>query len=82
MEEVEGADIHCTVLIGGELSDRKSMSFPGKVLQGVLEQQDKSDLAFGIENGVDYVACSFVPASRICWMSASLCRRTAVPILI
>ena len=65
VEEVEGADIHCTVLIGGELSDRKSMSFPGKVLRQVyLNEQDKSDLAFGIENGVDYVACSFVSCKQ------------------
>ena len=61
VEEVEGADIHCTVLIGGELSDRKSMSFPGKVLNQVfLSEQDKSDLLFGIENDVDFVALSFV----------------------
>jgi len=37
------------------------MSFPNKVLNQVyLSEQDKSDLLFGIENGVDFVACSFV----------------------
>ncbi len=61
VESIEGADIHCTVLIGGELSDRKSMSFPGKVMsQPYLSDQDKSDIKFGFENGVDYIACSFV----------------------
>ena len=61
VESIEGADIHCTVLIGGELSDRKSMSFPGKVMsQPYLSEQDKSDIKFGFENGVDYIACSFV----------------------
>ncbi len=54
-------DIVCRVLAGGELSDRKSMSFPGKVLKQVyLSEQDKSDIAFGIEQGVDFIACSFV----------------------
>lgn len=54
-------DIVCRVLAGGELSDRKSMSFPGKVLRQVyLSEQDKSDIAFGIEQGVDFIACSFV----------------------
>ena len=58
---VEGSDIHCRVLTGGELSNRKSMSFPGKVLkQTYLSEHDKSDLLFGIENGVDFIACSFV----------------------
>ncbi len=55
------ADVVCRVVSGGELSDRKSMSFPGKVLKQVyLSEQDKSDILFGIENGVDFIACSFV----------------------
>jgi len=58
---IRGADIECRVIIGGELSDRKSMSFPGKVMkQKYLSEQDKRDIAFGVENGVDYIACSFV----------------------
>ena len=54
-------DVICTVIAGGEISDRKSMSFPNKVLKQVyLSEQDKSDLLCGIEHGVDFVACSFV----------------------
>ena len=54
-------DVICTVVTGGVLSDRKSMSFPNKVLNQVyLSEQDKADLLFGIENSVDYVAASFV----------------------
>ena len=61
VEEVCGTDIHCRVVVGGELSNRKSMSFPGKVLkQTYLSDYDKSDLLFGIENEVDFIACSFV----------------------
>lgn len=56
-----GTDVICRVVAGGELSDRKSMSFPNKVLKQVyLSEQDKSDLLFGIEQDVDFVACSFV----------------------
>ena len=59
--EVKGDDIVTRVCIGGELSDRKSMSFPNKVLKQVyLSEQDKADLLFGIENDVDFIACSFV----------------------
>jgi len=61
VEGIEGCEIHCRVVSGGELSDRKSMSFPGKVLkQKFLSEQDKKDLLFGIEMGVDFVAASFV----------------------
>ncbi len=54
-------DAICKVVVGGELSNRKSMSFPNKVLNQVfLSEHDKEDLLFGIENGVDFVAASFV----------------------
>ena len=59
--QVTSTDAVCKVLVGGELSDRKSMSFPNKVLNQVfLSEQDKKDILFGIENGVDFIACSFV----------------------
>ena len=51
----------CTTVVGGILSDRKSMSFPNKVMSGpYLSEQDKADLLFGIENDIDFVAASFV----------------------
>lgn len=60
-EKIEGNRIYCKTIVGGELSDRKSMSFPGKVLNQVyLSEQDKEDLLFGIKNNVDYIAASFV----------------------
>ena len=61
VEEVKGNDVICRIQNGGVLSARKSMNFPGKVLkQDFLSEQDKKDLLFGIENGVDFVAASFV----------------------
>ena len=58
---IHGNDIETEIVNGGELTDRKSMSFPGRVLKQVfLSEQDKSDLLFGIENDVDFVALSFV----------------------
>ena len=54
-------DVICTTVTGGELSDRKSMSFPNKVLnQKYLSEQDKEDILFGIKHGVDFIAASFV----------------------
>ena len=65
VEAVEDTEIRCRVITGGVLSDRKSMSFPGKTLhQEFLSDQDKADLLFGIENGVDFVAASFVSCKQ------------------
>ena len=58
-------DIICRVKIGGELSDRKSMSFPNKTLkQKYLSEQDKQDIKFGVEHDVDFIACSFVSCKQ------------------
>lgn len=65
VEKLEENDAVCTVLNGGELSDRKSMNFPNHVMkQDYLSEQDKTDLLFGIENGVDFVAASFVSTKQ------------------
>ena len=59
--KLDGNDAVCSVIVGGVLSNRKSMSFPNKVMPGpYLSEQDKADLLFGIENDVDFVAASFV----------------------
>lgn len=63
--DIQGTDIICHVDNGGVLSNRKSMSFPGKVLKQVyLSEQDKADLLWGIRNDVDYIACSFVSCKQ------------------
>ncbi len=59
--KLDGTKAVCEVVTGGELSDRKSMNFPGKVMKHeFLSEQDKEDLLFGIRNEVDFVAASFV----------------------
>lgn len=59
--ELTDTDVICKVLVGGDLSNRKSMSFPNKVMHQIyLSEQDKKDLLFGIQNQVDFVAASFV----------------------
>ena len=65
VREVKAPDVVCTVEVGGELSNRKSMFFPDKELNlTFLSQQDKEDLLFGIEQGVDFVALSFVSKAQ------------------
>ena len=63
--DVKGNEIVTRVIIGGELSNRKSMAFPGKhIHQKYLSEQDRKDIIFGIENGVDFIACSFVSVKQ------------------
>ncbi len=65
VKELKGNDAICECLAGGVLSDKKSMNFPNKVLdQPFLSEQDKKDLLFGIQNGADYVAASFVSSKK------------------
>ncbi len=65
VESITDTDVNCKVEVGGILSDRKSMSFPNKTLNQVyLSEQDKQDILFGIENGIDFLACSFVSCKQ------------------
>lgn len=62
---VNKPNVECIVEIGGELSNRKSMFFPEKELHlDFLSEQDKNDLLFGIEQGIDFVALSFVSKAQ------------------
>jgi pyruvate kinase len=58
---VAGGDVECEVVHGGLLRPNKGMNLPGvKISAPALTEKDQRDLAFGIKNGVDYVAISFV----------------------
>ena len=61
IDHVEANNVHCTVIFGGTLKDRKGMNVPGGELAvQCLTEKDLVDLEFGLANGVDYVALSFV----------------------
>ena len=63
--ETTETDVICRVIEGGTISNRKSMSFPGKVMNQVyLSEQDKNDILFGVQNDVDYIALSFVSSMQ------------------
>ncbi|MBR2489410.1 MAG: pyruvate kinase [Clostridia bacterium] len=65
VESTTETDVICKVVVGGELSDRKSMSFPNKTLKQVyLSEQDKQDILFGVQNDIDFIACSFVSCKQ------------------
>ncbi len=58
---VKPPEVHCRVIIGGELYSHKGVNFPsGSFHIPALTEKDEQDLHFGLENGVDLVALSFV----------------------
>lgn len=59
--EVSNADIKCRVLNGGPLSDRKGVNVPGvSVSLPAMSEKDLNDIEFGIKQGVDFIAASFI----------------------
>lgn len=61
VKSVSANQVFCEVVFGGVLKDRKGMNVPGRTLNvDCLTEKDLIDLEFGLENGVDYVALSFV----------------------
>lgn len=65
VESLNDTDAICRVEVGGELSDRKSMNFPNRVLsQTYLSETDKADILLGIENEADFIAASFVSCKK------------------
>ena len=61
VEKSEGTEIICTVINGGELGQRKGVNVPNvKVNLPALTEKDKEDIWFGIEEGFDFIAASFV----------------------
>ena len=61
VEKVDGNDVHCKVLVGGELRARKGLNLPGIELGiSAFTDHDRECLKFALENGVDAVSQSFV----------------------
>lgn len=63
VESVDPAtkSLHCRVVVGGPLSNAKGVNFPGVYLSiKALTDKDRVDLKFGLAQGVDWIALSFV----------------------
>ena len=59
--EIKDKNIRCLVKNGGKLSNRKSINVPGLSLNlPLLSEKDRKDIIFGIQNGFDIIAVSFV----------------------
>ncbi|MDD6920622.1 MAG: pyruvate kinase [Eubacteriales bacterium] len=61
VEEIEDTDIRCVVVRGDKLGNKKGVNIPGISLEmEYMSEKDKSDIAFGIKNEIDFIAASFV----------------------
>ncbi len=59
--ELTDTDVRCQIINGGKISDRKGVNLPGVHLSmPYLSEQDKKDILFGIAQGFDFIAASFV----------------------
>ncbi|GIQ65879.1 hypothetical protein PACILC2_44470 [Paenibacillus cisolokensis] len=61
VEDIQGTEIKCRIRNGGQIKSKKGVNVPGVhiSLPGITEK-DASDIVFGIEQGIDFIAASFV----------------------
>ena len=61
VEQISGGHLDCHVVVGGTVTSHKGINLPGtRVSAPTLTDKDREDIRFGVEQGVDYVALSFV----------------------
>lgn len=61
VDSIEGTEIVCTVISGGTLGSKKGVNIPNVSIKlPALTDKDRSDIIFGIEQGIDFIAASFV----------------------
>ena len=60
-DRITGGSVECTVMIGGRITSHKGINLPGTLISApTLTDKDREDIRFGIMQGVDYLALSFV----------------------
>lgn len=80
VERVDGDDVHCVVVVGGPVGDRKGMNLPGtRTSVPALTEKDKLDLQLAIELGFEYVALSFVRSPDDILLTKSLAQ--GIPVI-
>lgn len=76
VENEDGTDIECRVVIGGFLSDRKGINLPNTKLPiPSMTEKDHADLEWAMEQCVDYVALSFVRTADDCREAKALIKK-------
>ena len=61
VEKIDGEDIVCKILNSGIVKNNKGVNVPGvKTKLPAINEKDYQDILFGIQNGIDFIAASFV----------------------
>ncbi|OUN47777.1 pyruvate kinase [Collinsella sp. An7] len=61
VDSIDGQDIHCTVENGGEIGERKGVNVPNvEIGLPAITERDREDILFGLKEGIDYIAASFI----------------------
>ena len=85
VKKIIGTDIVCKVINGGELGQRKGVNVPDvPVRLPALTEKDRRDIVFGVKQGVDFIAASFVrSAEGILEIKAILkeCKSPYIPVI-
>ena len=76
VEDLTDTDIVCQVKNNGVISDRKGVNVPGTALtMPYISPRDRADIVFGIENGFDFIAASFVRCAADIFEIRSICEQ-------
>jgi len=66
--ETDGSEVKTKIINGGRLASRKRVALPGMAINlPSLSEEDEADIAFGVKQGVDFIAASFVRQADDVW---------------
>ena len=75
VESVEGQDMHCVVKNDGEIGERKGVNLPNvEIGLPAITERDRQDILFGLKEGIDYIAASFIRNGAAVREIRELCR--------
>ncbi len=71
--QVLGKRVRCEVVFGGELKSNKGINLPGIAVSAPsITEKDRADVAFAVEQDLDYIALSFVRRAEDLWQLRGL----------
>lgn len=81
--KIEGEEVICKILIGGDIKPRRGVNLPGAYLSiSAITEKDKEDLKFAVKNKAEYVALSFVRTAEDVKYLKSLLPKNYKPLVI
>jgi pyruvate kinase len=80
VRSIQGERVHCYVDQGGQMRDHVGVHLPSRTMRvGPLTEKDKQDLLFGLSQGVDYIALSFVRRGEDLRLVREICNAWGQP---